>query len=88
MLMRWCVTSGARSIADFAREAVLLKVEMLRAPSGSLSGDLATLSTALVDLDAALVELRRRVRLVLGPGDEHRARAAAGGHGGGASIRE
>ena len=76
---RWCVASGARSIADFAREAVLLKVEKLRSPASTLSGDLATLSTSLVDLDAALVELRRRIRVVLGPGDTNRAKAAASG---------
>lgn len=87
-LTHWCVASGARSIADFAREAVLLKVEMLRAPAGTLSGDLATLSTALVDLDATLVELRRRIRVVLGPGDTNRAKAAASSHGGGTSFRD
>ena len=87
-LTHWCVASGARSIADVAREAVLLKVEMLRAPAGTLSGDLATLSTALVDLDATLVDLRRRIRVVLGPGDANRAKAAASSLGGSTSFRD
>jgi hypothetical protein len=60
---------GARSIADFARAAVLQKVQMLCAPVGNLSGDLMTLSKGLRDLDLVLVDLRKRIRGVLGPVD-------------------
>jgi len=63
-----CVQCGARSVADFARAAVLLKVQMLRSPSGNLSGDLTTLSKGLRDLDLILDDMRKRIHRVLGPG--------------------
>jgi hypothetical protein len=66
-LSRWCMISGARSISEFARAAVRQNVQALRVPAGSLRGDLATLSRELSDLDAALNDVRKRIRGVLGP---------------------
>lgn len=47
---------------------------MLEASSGSLrgglSGDLTTLSEALGELDASLMEMRKRIRGVLGPSSQ------------------
>jgi hypothetical protein len=63
-----CLTSGARSVSDFARAAVLHHVRTLGAPEGTLSGDLATLSTALSELDGALRDVSRRIHDVLGGG--------------------
>ena len=61
-----CVASGARSISDFARAAVLHKVHTLDAPAGTLTGDLATLSATLRELDVALREVSLRIHAVLG----------------------
>ena len=66
-LTKACLVSGARSISEFARTASLHKVHTERTSSGTLSGDLSTLSTALAELDASLTEIRRRIRGVLGP---------------------
>jgi hypothetical protein len=66
-LMKSCVDSGARSIADFARDAVLQRTHVLEAQSGTLHGDLTTLGNALGELDATLILTRRRIRDVLGP---------------------
>ena len=61
-----CLETQARSIADFSRAAVLEKVQAARRSPGSLSGDLATLSRSLAELDMVLVEARRIIRTVLG----------------------
>ena len=66
-LSQACTQSGARSISDFARAAVLHKVEAVNAPVGTLSGDLMTVTRALTELDASLADIRRRIRDVLGP---------------------
>ena len=66
-LARSCVSSRARSVADFARAAVLDKIQTLSTPSGTLSGDLTTLSKELRNLDASLSEISERIRRVLGP---------------------
>ena len=42
-----CVKSGARSVAEFARLAVLQKASSCTSSPGTLSGDLATVSMAL-----------------------------------------
>jgi hypothetical protein len=60
-----CVSSGARSISDFARAASLQRVRELSAPS-TLSGDLSTLSTELGELDATLLGVSKRIRGLLG----------------------
>lgn len=66
-LTKACMSSGARSIADFARAAALQKAQMPEVSAGTLSGDLTTLSHALGELDESLSEIHRRIRLVLGP---------------------
>ena len=65
-LMRSCVASGARSIADFARASVLHTAQRMDSPAATLSGDLTTLTKSLGDLDVSLNEMRRRIRGVLG----------------------
>ena len=65
-LMRSCVASGARSIADFARASVLHTAQRMDSPTATLSGDLTTLSKSLGELDASLNEIRKRIRGVLG----------------------
>jgi hypothetical protein len=65
-LSKWAGVSGARSISEFARAAVLQSVQALRTPSGTLTGDLSTLVRSLADLDAHLSETQKRVRGVLG----------------------
>lgn len=71
-LVKSCIASGARSMAEFARASVLQRAQMLETGSGALkaghlSGDLITLSEALGELDAALIQMRKRIRSVLGP---------------------
>lgn len=67
VLLASCSSSGARSIADFARAAALQKAQMIDGSGGTLSGDLTTLSHALGELDDSLTEIHRRIRVVLGP---------------------
>ncbi len=64
-LSRSCIASGARSVAEFARSAVLQKVH--EAQPGTLKGDLATLSRALAELDMTLLDMHKTIRGVLGP---------------------
>jgi hypothetical protein len=62
-----CMNSGARSISEFARTAVLQRIQQAEnARPGTLSGDLATLSDRLTELDTSLEEMRKRIRSVLG----------------------
>lgn len=76
LLARSCVTRGARSMSDFARAAVLERMQMASTPAGTLSGDLTTLTAELIDLDASLREMRNQLRRVLGPAIAHdRSRA-------------
>ena len=60
-----CVTKGARSISEFARNAVLLEAEGGR--QISIGEDLATLGSQLRHLDKSLVSLRERIAKVIGP---------------------
>ena len=61
-----CIEAGARSIAEFSRTVVLDSVQAKRCLPGTLSGNLTTLSQSLAELDAALVDLRKKIRTVLG----------------------
>ena len=61
-----CARSGARSMSDFARKAVLQQVQFLDSNDSTLTGDLITLSRELRRLDQALEDTRRRIREVLG----------------------
>jgi hypothetical protein len=77
-LTKTCLEYRARSIAEFARAAVLQKLQSPPASDGTLSGDLITLSRGLHDLDVVLGDVRRRIRGVLGP--VHSGMTAAGDH--------
>lgn len=65
-LKNTCVAEGARSISDFARAAVLHRVETHGSKRVSLGDDLATLSARLEELDGALRDLSGRIARVLG----------------------
>jgi hypothetical protein len=65
-LKRICVSSGSRSISDFARTAVLSQTRVATAPQALLTEDLATLTSQLADLDAELKRLRGRINRILG----------------------
>lgn len=64
-LSKSCIASGARSVAEFARSAVLQKIQ--EGQPGTLKGDLATLSRALAELDTTLLDMHKTIRGVLGP---------------------
>jgi hypothetical protein len=67
LLTKACMDSGARSISEFSRAAVLQKVQQTEnARPGTLTGDLATLSDRLAELDSALEDVRKKIRIVLG----------------------
>jgi len=68
-IQQCCLVVGARSVADFARVAVLQKAHMMEPEPVTLSGDLSRLSKQLKGIDASLVELRQRIRNVLGGDD-------------------
>jgi hypothetical protein len=78
-IQQCCVAVGARSVADFARVAVLQKAHMMEPEPVTLSGDLNKLSKQLKGIDASLIELRQRIRSVLGDDKEDRAAAQADG---------
>jgi hypothetical protein len=61
-----CIASGARSISDFARDAVLGAAPTLAGGQTSLSGDLATLTVRLGELDRYLAEAREKIAKILG----------------------
>jgi hypothetical protein len=58
-----CVTIGARSVSDFARQALLNRVDCGEA---SLEGDLATITRRLKEVEAALETTRALIARVLG----------------------
>jgi hypothetical protein len=61
-----CLQSRARSISEFAREAVLRRMQSLQHPESSLTGDLLNLSRELRELDLSLEATRRKIRDVIG----------------------
>lgn len=76
VLSKCCVHSGARSVAEFARLSVLQNVQAAFSAPGSLSGDLASVSRALSELDSSLGDARKRIRSVLGRvGNDEAARS-------------
>jgi hypothetical protein len=80
-LRKSCLECGARSVAEFSRSAVLQTVEKLHIPGASLSGDLATLSEDLRELDLILADMRKRIRGVLGPSRSSKITAAGDSSG-------
>ena len=61
-----CLNQRARSVSDFARTAVLHRIEAHLSQKVSLGEDLTTLSLHLGELDGALRELSDRISRVLG----------------------
>lgn len=69
-LRRVCVSTGARSMSEFAREAVLASVDAGNSPRGALAGDLVTLTSRLNELDKLLRSASGLIGRVLGADDE------------------
>jgi hypothetical protein len=69
-LRRVCVTAGARSMSEFAREAVLASIHAKGVPGTSLGGDLLTLTSRLHELDRTLSNVSALLHAVL-RGKEH-----------------
>ena len=69
-LRQACIASGARSISDFAREAVLRGIETHHGSKSFLGDDLATLSFRLEELDTALKNLSGIIARLLGTREE------------------
>ena len=81
-LRRICVSSGARSMSEFAREAVLGSVDAGKASKTSLRGDLVTLTSRLNELDRLLRSASGLIGRVLGAeGEEDEQPREAGGAG-------
>ena len=74
-LTKWSLTSGARSISEFVRLAVLERVETMGARRVTFSGDLNTLGKTLGELDDLLHEASKNIRRLLGPAGEERSAA-------------
>ena len=66
LLAEACRKSGARSVSEFARMAVLQRARNVPIGPGAFNADLATLSMELGDLDSSLRDLSRKIRAVLG----------------------
>jgi hypothetical protein len=65
-LRRVCLTTGARSMSEFAREAVLASVDAGKPSRGTLGGDLVTLTARLHELDKLLKSASGLIGRVLG----------------------
>jgi hypothetical protein len=74
-LTKWSAASGARSISEFVRLAVLEKVQAMSARRVTFSGDLNTLGKTLGELDDLIHEASKNIRRLLGPAGEERAAA-------------
>jgi hypothetical protein len=61
-----CGRGQARSVAEFARSAILQKVSSVAPGPGLLTNDLTSLSSRLRELDSALDDMRKQVVKVLG----------------------
>jgi len=66
-LRGFCASTGARSVSDFTRTAVLQEMKKQSSPSSIWAQDLAELGHQLDDLDQALSEMKQVIRRVLGP---------------------
>ena len=58
--------SGSRSVSDFARNLLLLRVRALSGQTGRLAEDLSTLTMELSELDCALSTLHSKIGKILG----------------------
>jgi uncharacterized protein (DUF1778 family) len=66
VLVKSCLKGESRSVAEFARSAVLQTAHAVLTPADDLSVDLTKLTDVLLNLDAALTDTRHRIRNVLG----------------------
>jgi hypothetical protein len=79
-LRRVCVTTGARSMSEFAREAVLMNVDASGAKA-TLGGDLVTLTSRLQELAKQLKAADALIEKVLGTeARQHEHSGTGGGH--------
>jgi hypothetical protein len=69
-LRRVCISTGARSMSEFAREAVLAHVDAGTGSRNSLGGDLVTLTARLQELDKLIRSASGLIGKVLGGGDD------------------
>ena len=72
-LRRVCISTGARSMSEFAREAVLGQVNAGGTSKMTLEGDLVTLTGRLHELDRLIKALGSLLGKVLGEPAEERA---------------
>lgn len=70
-LTNYCIANKARSVSELARESILLRVNGDRSQRNLISGDLAALGSALVEIDVALKNLSGRISRVLGPSQKY-----------------
>src|ERR1043165_5100261 len=77
-LRRVCISTGARSLSEFAREAVLSSVDAGGASKATLGGDLMTLTNRLHELDRLLKGVGALLAKVLG-GEEAEEKGQGGG---------
>ena len=87
-LRRVCISTGARSMSEFAREAVLTSVDLGGAAKPTLGGDLVTLTSRLQELDKLLKTVSGVINRVLGESHESPTPVPEEprGQGGGRSI--
>jgi hypothetical protein len=79
-LRRVCISTGARSLSEFAREAVLASVDSGGAAKATLGGDLTTLTSRLHELDRLLKAVGGLLGKVLGgEGTEEKEKEQSGG---------
>src|ERR1041384_5373845 len=79
-LRRVCISTGARSLSEFAREAVLSSVDAGGAAKTTLGGDLMTLTSRLHELDRLLKGVSGLLGKVLGGEDgEEKEKEQSGG---------
>jgi Ribbon-helix-helix protein, copG family len=78
-LRRVCIATGARSMSEFAREAVLASVEAGGQAKASLGGDLVTLTNRLHELDRVLKAASGQIEKVLGGNDGPEPNSQEGG---------
>jgi hypothetical protein len=78
-LRRVCVATGARSMSEFAREAVLASVEAGGQAKASLGGDLVTLTNRLHELYRMLKAASGQIEKVLGGNDGPESNSQEGG---------
>ena len=80
-LRRVCISTGARSMSEFAREAVLMNVDAGTGAKATLGGDLVTLTSRLQELARQLKSTDALIEKVLGTGVRSEERSEAGGGG-------